>query len=202
MTKSSTRASIVDAAVAVAARRGISGSSMDEIAEQAGVAKGSLYYHFDSKDAIFTEVLRIGLERVVAAVDDARAGAAGDDARAGAAGDDARAGASPSPVLRAVVHATLATLRDNPDRAKIIASEMFRTDRSWHSAILPARNAVAVLFRDVLREAFPADAPRITEAAGAALFGAIAGAGLEWLLFHPDQPLDEVADQALVLFRG
>ena len=34
MTKSSTRASIVDAAVAVAARRGISGSSMDEIAEQ------------------------------------------------------------------------------------------------------------------------------------------------------------------------
>ena len=75
MTKSSTRASIVDAAVAVAARRGISGSSMDEIAEQAGVAKGSLYYHFDSKDAIFTEVLRLGLERVVAAVDDARAGA-------------------------------------------------------------------------------------------------------------------------------
>ncbi len=193
MTKSSTRASIVDAAVAVAARRGISGSSMDEIAEQAGVAKGSLYYHFDSKDAIFTEVLRLGLKRVVAAVD---------DARAGAAGDDARAGVSPSPVLRAVVHATLATLRDNPDRAKIIASEMFRTDRSWHSAILPARNAVAVLFRDVLREAFPADAPRITEAAGAALFGAIAGAGLEWLLFHPDQPLDEVADQALVLFRG
>ena len=97
MTKSSTRASIVDAAVAVAARRGISGSSMDEIAEQAGVAKGSLYYHFDSKDAIFTEVLRLGLKRVVAAVDDARAGAAGDDARAR---DRARSARHRAPAFR------------------------------------------------------------------------------------------------------
>ena len=42
-------------------------------------------------------------------------------------------------------------------------------------------------------------AEAITETAGAALFGAIAGAGLEWLLFHPEQPLEAVADQVLLL---
>ena len=184
MAKASTRESIVDAAVVVAGRRGISGSSMDEIAEQAGVAKGSLYYNFESKDAIFAEVLKLGLERIVEAVTDAIASV-------------------PSELkLRAAAVATLHTLRSNPDRAKIVASEMFRTDRTWHEAVLPARGAIASLYRDVLREARPADAHRITDTAGAAVFGAIAGAGLEWLLFHPDQPLEDVADQAIGLFTN
>ena len=51
-----------------AARHGISGSSMDEIAEEASVAKGSLYYHFPSKDAIFEQVLQGGFDRLADAI--------------------------------------------------------------------------------------------------------------------------------------
>ena len=60
MARVNTKQLIVDAAVAVAAQHGISGASMDQIAETAGVAKGSLYYNFASKDALFAEVMRRG----------------------------------------------------------------------------------------------------------------------------------------------
>ena len=188
MARTPTRDVIMSAAVSVAAQHGISGSSMDEIAEQAHVAKGSLYYHFPSKDAIFENVLQSGFDRLADAIREARSNVIG------------------AAALRAVTEATLTVLQQNPARAKIVASEMFRTDRPWVDAIKPARSSIVVLFRDVLREVAqeaggtPA-ADEITETAGAAFFGAIAGAGLEWLLFHPDQPLDAVADQVLMLAR-
>ncbi len=186
MARTSTRDAIMAAAVSVAARHGISGSSMDEIAEEASVAKGSLYYHFPSKDAIFEHVLQAGFDRLADAIRGARVDVVGLAA------------------LRAVTEATLAVLQQNPARAKIVASEVFRTDRPWVDAIAPARSSIVVLYRDVLREVAResgrADvADTITETAGAAFFGAIAGAGLEWLLFHPEQPLEAVADQVLLL---
>ncbi len=186
MARTSTRDAIMAAAVSVAARHGISGSSMDEIAEEASVAKGSLYYHFPSKDAIFQNVLQAGFDRVADAIRGARVDATGFAA------------------LRAVTESTLAVLQQNPARAKIVASEDFRTDRPWVDAIAPARSSIVVLYRDVLREVARESgrddvADGITETAGAAFFGAIAGAGLEWLLFHPEQPLEAVADQVLLL---
>lgn len=188
MARTSTRDAIIAAAVAVAARNGISGSSMDDIADEAGVAKGSLYYHFPSKDAIFEHVLHAGFDRLADAVRTAHAEVPG------AAG------------VGAAARAMLEVLQQNPARAKMVASEMFRTDRAWVDVIAPARSTVVVLFRDVLRDAArasgdAASADRITETAGAALFGAIAAAGLEWLLFHPDQPLDAVVDQVLSVAR-
>lgn len=186
MARTSTRDAIMAAAASVAARHGISGSSMDEIAEEASVAKGSLYYHFASKDAIFEHVLQAGFDRLADAIRGARVGVTGLAA------------------LRAVTEATLAVLQQNPARAKIVASEVFRTDRPWVDAIAPARSSIIVLYRDVLREVATEagrarEADGITETAGAAFFGAIAGAGLEWLLFHPEQPLEAVADQVLLL---
>ena len=186
MAKTSTRDLIMAAAVAVAARKGISGSSMDEIAEEAGVAKGSLYYNFPSKDAIFEEILRAGFGRLEDAIRAARVDVEAESA------------------VRAVTVATLRVLQHNPDRAKIVASEIFRTDRPWVEAIAPARETIVVLYRDVLRQVATASgraeqAEDITETAGSAFFGAIAGAGLEWLLFHPEQPLEAVADQVVLL---
>ncbi|PRI10353.1 TetR/AcrR family transcriptional regulator [Leucobacter massiliensis] len=184
MARVNTRQAIVEAAVRVAARHGISGASMDQIAEAAGVAKGSLYYNFASKDAIFEEVMRGGFARLAAAI------------------DAAREGVDPAAAPRAVGAATLETLRGNLDLAKLMASEVFRTDRTWAESMELARTSVVVRLRDVLRAAAAArgDAERaatISETAGAAFFGSLAGACLDWLLFRPDQPLDAVLDQLL-----
>lgn len=180
MARVNTKQLIAEAAVRVAARHGISGASMDEIAEEAGVAKGSLYYNFASKDAIFEAVMRDGFERLGAAIRAARDGS-----------------------VRAVAASTLEALRENPDLARIMASEVFRTDRPWYGTLELARGSVIVQYRDVLREGHlarggsAATAEQISETAGAAFFGALAGACLDWLLFRPDQPIDSVLDQVL-----
>ncbi|MFB6291252.1 MAG: TetR/AcrR family transcriptional regulator [Candidatus Bipolaricaulia bacterium] len=49
---------------------GYSDSTMDSIAEEAGVSKGTLYYYFDSKEELFFELLRDWLEKFDRYLDD------------------------------------------------------------------------------------------------------------------------------------
>lgn len=58
-----TRLRILDAAAKVFSERGYSGARLVDIAAEAGIQTGSLYYHFDSREALVEEVLRLGIER-------------------------------------------------------------------------------------------------------------------------------------------
>src|SRR4051812_45109440 len=51
-----TRAGIVEAGLACFDRHGIAGTTLDEIAAEAGVTKGAIYHHFDGKQAILHEL--------------------------------------------------------------------------------------------------------------------------------------------------
>jgi AcrR family transcriptional regulator len=51
---------ILEAARKVFARKGFEGATMDEIAETAGVAKGTVYLYFQSKRDVYLEALRQG----------------------------------------------------------------------------------------------------------------------------------------------
>ncbi len=55
-----TRQAVLDAAARLFARRGYAGTNLAEIAQEAGIKAGSLYYHFASKDELVGEVLRFG----------------------------------------------------------------------------------------------------------------------------------------------
>lgn len=57
-----TQKKIFDAAIKVISASGYNKSTMDEIAENAGVAKGTLYYNFKSKEEIFNEIVKVGIE--------------------------------------------------------------------------------------------------------------------------------------------
>ena len=63
---------IHDTAAEVLAKRGYAGTTLAEIAEDAGTLPGSLYYHFASRDELITEVLLRGIgliqQRVLDAV--------------------------------------------------------------------------------------------------------------------------------------
>ncbi|WP_292471088.1 TetR/AcrR family transcriptional regulator [Mesorhizobium sp.] len=61
-----TRPEILQAAYKLFRRRGFFRVGMDEIADAAGVTKRTLYYHFDSKDALLTAVLASQHERTFA----------------------------------------------------------------------------------------------------------------------------------------
>lgn len=58
-------------AAALFAERGYAATSMRDIAEAASCTKPALYYHFDSKQALFIDVLRTEIERLSSAIGEA-----------------------------------------------------------------------------------------------------------------------------------
>jgi len=61
--KAQTRERLIEAAARVFARKGFAGTSVDEVAEAAGVTKGAVYSNFDSKEDLVRAVLDERLER-------------------------------------------------------------------------------------------------------------------------------------------
>ncbi|EKQ52432.1 MULTISPECIES: TetR/AcrR family transcriptional regulator [unclassified Clostridium] len=57
-----TRNLIFESAIKIFSESGYRGATMDEIASNAGLAKGTLYYHFKSKEEIFNFIVEEGLQ--------------------------------------------------------------------------------------------------------------------------------------------
>lgn len=79
------RTLILDAARAIFEEDGLEGASLRAIAARAGYTPAALYFHFDSKEAIYAEVLRLSLTSLYDAVDAAVGGARGPAAQLHAA---------------------------------------------------------------------------------------------------------------------
>lgn len=63
------RQALLDAAARLFRQRGFHAASMRDLARAAGMLPGSLYYHFDSKEALLVAVHAEGVRRIGAAVD-------------------------------------------------------------------------------------------------------------------------------------
>ncbi|MBC7441301.1 MAG: TetR/AcrR family transcriptional regulator [Ramlibacter sp.] len=180
-----TKRAILDATLELAATKGISGTTMDEVAERAGVAKGSLYYNFSSKDRLFEELLQEGV------------GALAETLRA--ARGDLRGRAA----IEALVGALLDRIASNPALAKLMASEIFRTDRTWQKTLFALRHEALAVFAEAIAEAKPESLGRGTcGLMASSVFGAVLMAGLEWLVFEPARPQGEVAAAILDSLSG
>jgi AcrR family transcriptional regulator len=75
--RAATTAAILEAASRLFGQRGFAGTTMDDIAEAAGVAKGAVYHHFKTKEAVFEAVFDQVSAELVEEVD--RAARAGPD---------------------------------------------------------------------------------------------------------------------------
>lgn len=180
-----TKRLIMDAALDLAAERGITGTAMDDVAERAGVAKGTLYYNFASKDKIFEVLLLEGLFGLTEALRAARVGTQGWRS------------------IEALVAALLERIAANTALAKVIAGELFRTDRSWQESTSAFRHQALAEFALAIDEALPAGSPpEQVNLMASGVFGATLLVGLEWLVFDPTRPQTDVVAAVLATFSG
>jgi TetR/AcrR family transcriptional regulator len=180
-----TKRLIFDAALQLAGERGITGTTMDDVAERAGVAKGSLYYNFASKDKLFEGLLLEGMGALTEALRESRAGKTGRVA------------------IEALVATLLGRIAANTALAKVIAGDIFRTDRAWRETSFAFRHDALAEFAAAIDEAVPeASATGATALMASSVFGAALVAGLEWLLFDPERPQSEVVAAILLTFSG
>lgn len=183
---SATKRAILDAALELAAMHGITGTTMDEVAERAGVAKGSLYYNFSSKDRLFEVLLEEGVGSLSETLRQARGPLVG------------------WPALEVLVGTLLDRIAANSALAKLMASEIFRTDRPWQQTLFTLRHEALAVFTAAIAGAQDADTdgPRSAELMASSVFGAVLMSGLEWLVFEPERSRDEVAEAILASFSG
>ncbi|MGO9022099.1 MAG: TetR/AcrR family transcriptional regulator [Syntrophobacteraceae bacterium] len=64
LSRPSAKERILDAALEVFSLKGFHPATMDEIAEKAGVGKGTLYRYFETKEKLFAELVRLRLEEL------------------------------------------------------------------------------------------------------------------------------------------
>ncbi|MFJ6164621.1 TetR/AcrR family transcriptional regulator [Micromonospora orduensis] len=181
-----TRQRLFVAAVELIAEQGFSATTVDDIAGRAGVAKGTVYYNFESKTVLFEELLRHGIGLLTA------------EFRA------AVAGLPPRAALAALVRAELEYIRRYRAFAQLLLSEMWRTNREWQQTLRLLRSEAIEVIAETVRAGvdsgdLPADLDVPT--ASSALFGVGLVVAVDWLVFQPDRPISDVQEALLGIVR-
>ncbi len=190
--RQATRRKLFEAAVTLIAEQGFSSTTVDEIAERAGVAKGTVYYNFASKNELFEELLRHGIELLATSLQEAADGAA---ARGGTRVD----------ALDAMIRAGLDFIARYPALTQLYVAELWRTNRAWQSTLMVVRERAITVVEGVLREAVAGgelsediDIPLTASA----LFGMVLVAALDWQSYQPHRSIDDVHASLSRLLQG
>ncbi|KUJ54473.1 TetR family transcriptional regulator [Streptomyces albus subsp. albus] len=190
--RQATRRKLFDAAITLIAEQGFSSTTVDEIAERAGVAKGTVYYNFASKTVLFEELLRHGVELLTEALQHA-------------ADETAERGGRPLDALDAMLRASLDFVSRHPSLTQLYAAELWRTNRAWQATLARVRERAIAVIEAVLHEAVAAGelSPEIdVPLTASALFGMVLVAALDWQSYQRDRSIDEVHSTLSCLLRG
>lgn len=175
------REDILSAAVRVFARQGFAASRIEDVAAEAGVAKGSVYLSFDSREALLTAAF----ERLAA--------------RSATVLERARSEGEPAlDRLGGLVRSAVAMLADEPDLTRVMVDLWAagrhtdaRTPLDMASVYREYRAAVAELLRRASEEGDLR--PGIGEPEATVVVGAIEGCLVQWLM-DPAVRLAALAD--------
>ncbi|MEV6595276.1 TetR/AcrR family transcriptional regulator [Actinoplanes sp. NPDC051346] len=184
--RSVTRQRLYEAAVELIAEQGFSATTVDDIALRAKVAKGTVYYNFASKTALFEELLRHGI------------GLLTDEFRA------AVEGLPPREAVAALVRTQLEYIRRYKAFAQLLLSEMWRTNREWQQTLVLLRDEAISVIAETLKAGvktgdLPADLD--VRVASSALFGVGLVVAVDWLVFQPDRSIEDVEQSLLAIVR-
>ncbi|HEV7908979.1 MAG TPA: TetR/AcrR family transcriptional regulator [Pseudonocardiaceae bacterium] len=182
-----TKQKLFDAALKLVGERGAAGVTVDEIAAKAGVAKGTVYYNFHSKDALVDALFRHGVELLAARLREAEEEP-----------DTAHA-------METLVDGMLGFFAEYPAFGQLLVSELWRTPGQWHGTLSLLRDDIVSIVRSQMQRLY--DAGRLPEGvqvgtASAALFGTLLVIALDWQVFQPERDRDEVRESVLLLVRG
>ncbi|MEE2040518.1 TetR/AcrR family transcriptional regulator [Nocardiopsis sp. CT-R113] len=179
--RSARREEILSAAVRVFARQGFAATRIEDVAAEAGIAKGSVYLSFSSRD----DLLAAAFARLA-------------DRSAGVLGHTTAEGVPAVERLTRLVRSAVAMLADEPELTRVMvdlwAAGRHRGDAApldMATVYREYRGAVAGLLREAAGEGDLR--PGIGEPEATVVVGAIEGCLVQWLM-DPAVPLAGLAD--------
>jgi AcrR family transcriptional regulator len=182
-----TKQKLFAATLTLVGTKGMAALTVDDIAATAGVAKGTVYYNFGSKDALIEALLRYGVDLLA------------DRLRKAEAATEA------SDTLALLVDGMLGFFAEFPTFGQLLVSELWRTPGQWHQTLTLLRDEVTSIIRAQLQRlaggGLLPDGVDVRTAAGA-LFGTVLVVAMDWQVFQPSRSRAEVRDSVLLLIRG
>ncbi|WP_394276171.1 TetR/AcrR family transcriptional regulator [Luteococcus sp.] len=181
--KIETRRRIIAAATDLFAEQGYTGTSMDQIADTAGVSKGTIFYNFRSKPDLFAQLVREAAEAIAGAIQQARTGHHGWEA------------------LDAATLAVLEAADRCPGPVQIMLTELFRAQRPWASSLRASREAMLTplveIFDEMAEDRVAAQGGTLLQPedrvnVAMSVLGALVVAALDRRAYTPDRPLASV----------
>jgi TetR/AcrR family fatty acid metabolism transcriptional regulator len=177
---------IIDAAIRVFARTGYYNSRVSDIAREAGIASGTIYLYFKTKEEILVTLFR---EKMAGFVAHQRSEMAG----------------QPDPVvkIRKLVGVHFSVLEQNPELAEVVQVELRQGNKFFRGASAHEVSAYFELIGSVLEEGvaagcFRSDLP--VKVATKVLFGAMDQMATSWVLGKRGYRLADTAEEVATIF--
>ena len=178
------RERIENAATTLFAERGYTDTSLDQIAEAAGVSKGTIFYNYQNKAHLFEQLFTRAVHSLAAAIREARTGVTGWEA------------------FRRATERVIEQVDRDPPPALIVINELFRAGRPWEDMLLGAREVLLSPLVDIFQEV---SAERVAANGGEPLvprdhlpnlamsvLGALVLSTLDRRAFSPERSIDEI----------
>ena len=177
---------IIDAAVRVFARNGFYNSRVSDIAREAGIASGTIYLYFKTKDEILVTLFREKMAAFVAAL------------RAEISRER-----DPEGKIRRLVRLHFEVLEANPDMAEVVQVELRQGQKFFRGASAHEVSAYFELIGSILHEGvaegvFRRDLP--VKVATKMLFGAMDQVTTSWVLGKRGYRLADAAEPVANIF--
>ena len=128
------RVRILDAALKVFATRGFYNAKVSEVAREAGVADGTIYLYFESKDALLIALFEDRMQRIIARAND----------------ELARSEGSVLDKIRQAIALHLSLVVDDPDLAEFITVELRQSGKFIKEYDNPKFTEYLRIFRDLI----------------------------------------------------
>jgi TetR/AcrR family fatty acid metabolism transcriptional regulator len=177
---------IIEAAVRVFARKGYFNSRVSDVAREAGIAAGTIYLYFKTKEDILTTLFREKMAEFVSVLWKAMADQPDAEAK-----------------VRRLVHLHFDLLERNPELAEVVQVELRQGQKFFRGASSQEIGSYFTLIASVLEEGvaagrFRADLP--IKVATKILFGAMDQMATSWVLGKREYRLVDTAGAVADLF--
>ncbi|HEX2993289.1 MAG TPA: TetR/AcrR family transcriptional regulator [Anaerolineales bacterium] len=188
MSRALTKLTIINAAAKLFARQGFEKTTVDEVAAEAGIAKGTVFYNFTTKDEIFLSVLQQGIDNLTEL-----------------AREQSEHGTTPIEKMDSVYDATVEFLQKHAHFGYLLISELGRIYNRWNLDPLNLLEPyLQILGRILLEGQERRDFRRDISASEMAviIFLGIAGSGLGRLMATGHHDLQLFTSTKKVLLSG
>ncbi|MFA7169562.1 MAG: TetR/AcrR family transcriptional regulator [Candidatus Paceibacterota bacterium] len=181
--------SIYLSAAALFGKKGFEGTSLDEVAQKAGVAKGTIFYHFQNKEELFSALIQEGVEQLSQGVEDI-----------------AQKDLSIEEKLSLIVDFHFTFFKEHRDMCLMILGQIGNFQKRGKKSIALIRKRYLSAMGRIIEEAKAKkviDKQLETESLIITLFSLLAVSGVDWAIFHPDLPEKKMTETVrTLLFDG